>query len=97
MTAIDTIRPLYGPTPVSERIPVIDSDVHQNLGFDDAPLLEHISPRWREYLKMIGTRHMGTEYGIPPQREFTNRLGSVDPRGGPSVLPTFTPKQLLDE
>ena len=79
------------------RIPIIDTDVHQSLGVTDEQLLEHVSPRWREYLQMIGIRHMATERGIPPQREFTHRLDAIDPSGRPAVLPDFTRKQLLDE
>ena len=79
------------------RIPIIDTDVHQSLGVTDEQLLEHVSPRWREYLQMIGIRHMATERGIPPQREFTHRLDSIDPSGRPAVLPDFTRQQLLDE
>jgi uncharacterized protein len=98
MTVIDTTERLPGHSaPVTERIPVIDSDVHQNLGVTDAALLEHLSPRWREYLHMIGLRRIATERGIPPQREFTHRLDAVDPSGRPTVIPGFTRKQLLDE
>ncbi len=98
MTVIDTTRrPSGTAAAVTERIPVIDSDVHQNLGLADQSLLEHISPRWRQYLEMIGIRHMSTERGIPPQREFTHRLDAIDPSGRPTVLPGFTRQQLLDE
>jgi predicted TIM-barrel fold metal-dependent hydrolase len=79
------------------RIPVIDTDVHQSVSVTDEQLLEHLEPRWRDYLNLIGVRRMGTERGIPPQREFTHRLDSIDPSGRPAVLPEFTRQQLLDE
>lgn len=82
---------------VDTRIPVIDTDVHQSLGVTDVQLLEQMSPRWREYLGTIGLRRIGTERGIPPQREFTHRLDAVDPSGRPAVLPDFTKAQLLDQ
>src|ERR1700691_1052583 len=98
MTVIDTTQRRGGPAAAAvERIPVIDSDVHQNLGVSDKALLEHLSPRWREYIDLIGIRRTGTERGIPPQREFTHRLDSIDPSGRPTFLPDFTRKQLLDE
>ena len=98
MAIIDAAQRRSGPVvPVTERIPVIDSDVHQNLGVGDQALLEHLSPRWREYIDMIGLRRTGTERGIPPQREFTHRLDAIDPSGRPTVIPEFTRKQLLDE
>ncbi|HEY2521739.1 MAG TPA: amidohydrolase family protein [Streptosporangiaceae bacterium] len=98
MTVIDTTQPPGGLNPsVTERIPVLDSDVHQNLGVGDQQLLKHLPDRWQQYLKTYGIRHIATEKGIPPQREFTHRLDSIDPSGRPTFLPDFTRKQLLDE
>ena len=96
-TTLIRTEPGQGSQVRSDRIPVIDTDVHQTLGPADAALRERLSPRWRDYLSLIGIRHMATERGIPPQREFTHRLDAIDPSGRPAVLPEFTRKQLLDE
>src|ERR1700744_3701851 len=98
MTSTDTTQPPGAPSPpVTERIPVLDSDVHQNLGIGDQQLRKHLPARWQEDLKTWGIRHFATEKGIPPQREFTHRLDSIDPSGRPTFLPDFTRQQLLDE
>jgi predicted TIM-barrel fold metal-dependent hydrolase len=95
-TVQDRQRELDGDRRV-DRIPVIDTDVHQSLGPGDPALLEHVSTRWRDWLATYGLRHTATERGIPPQREFTHRLDAIDPSGRPAVLPGFTRGQLLDE
>jgi predicted TIM-barrel fold metal-dependent hydrolase len=80
-----------------DRIPVIDTDVHQTLSPGDPALMEHVSTRWRDWMATYGLRHTATERGIPPQREFTHRLDAIDPSGRPAVQPGFTREQLLDE
>src|ERR1700749_3876913 len=98
MTVIDTTQPpgRLDP-PVTERIPVLDSDVHQNLGGGDEQLLKHLPERWQQYLKTYGIRHYSTEKGIPLQPGSPAGLDSPAPSGRPTFLPDFTRQQLLDE
>lgn len=84
-------------TEATERLAVIDTDVHPTMVPTDPPIAQHLSQRWRDYLAMIGLRDTSTERTIPPQRKFTHRLDAVDESGRPSTIPSFTRRQLLDE
>jgi uncharacterized protein len=95
-STIQEARPAGGAA-AGARLPVIDTDVHPTIVLEDPRLADHLPPRWREYLRLIGIRNSGYERGIPTQRQFTHRLDAVDPSGRPTVLPDFTRRQLLDE
>ncbi len=84
------------PAETSERLAVVDTDVHPTILPTDEAVSKHLSRRWRDYLAMIGIRDFSTERTIPPQRKFTHRTDAVDESGRPSTIPSFTRHQLLD-
>ena len=79
-----------------EKLPVIDTDVHQNVFPTDAVLRERLPERWANYLSVYGERDTGTELGIPPQRKMTHRIDAVDANGRTGADPKFVRGQLLD-
>lgn len=88
------------PKPVAtttQRLPVIDADVHPSMLPSDPPMAKYLSKRWRDYLSTVGLRNVATERTIPPQRQFTHRSDTIDESGRPAVVPSFTRHQLLDE
>jgi predicted TIM-barrel fold metal-dependent hydrolase len=82
---------------LTDRIPVVDVDVHPSLAVTDATITDRLPARWQDYLQMIGIRNTSTERAIVPQRKYTHRLDAIDPSGRPAVIPSFTRGQLLDE
>lgn len=95
MTATTT-APADHAEPTAKRMPVIDVDVHPTVYPTDRVMTERLSPRWRDYLDMIGLRDTSTESRIVPQREFTHRLDAIDPSGRPATIPDFTRRQLIE-
>ena len=81
----------------TDRIPVIDVDVHPSVPITSDIIKGRLSVRDRDYLDLVGLRNVSTERTIPPQRKFTHRLDAVDPSGRTGVVPEFTRGQLLDE
>ena len=81
----------------TDRIPVIDVDVHPSVPITSDIIKGRLSVRARDYLDLVGLRNVSTERTIPPQRKFTHRLDAVDPSGRTGVVPEFTRGQLLDE
>jgi len=79
------------------RLGLIDTDVHPTVLVTDPAMQRNLPERWRRHFDRYGLGNLGTEMGIPPQREFTHRLDSVDDDGLVAHDPLFTKKQLLDE
>jgi len=77
------------------RLGVIDVDFHPMPLPTDPQVAEHISPRWREYIRDYGLGYVGGGQ-IIYQREFTQRLDAVDRNGRVGVDPQLGIEQVLD-
>ena len=95
--AVTEIQDVTETAIATDRIPVIDVDVHPSVPITSDIIKGRLSVRARDYLDLVGLRNVSTERTIPPQRKFTHRLDAVDPSGRTGVVPEFTRGQLLDE
>jgi predicted TIM-barrel fold metal-dependent hydrolase len=74
---------------------IIDVDVHPATAEE---LPRYLSPRWKDYVGLVGQRNLNHKGVLTTQRPFAGRLDAVPEGGGrPGSDPELAREQLLDE